>query len=400
MTLTIPQFRIQLQTVTPLFMAGAEPRGTPELRPPAFRGALRYWLRAALGGAIGDQDTRRLFEMESAVFGSAADGAGQASAVTVRLAWETEPKPQGFQPEPTETVVRNGRTLKQPSGRDYLYWSMKGNNQDPPKQFIPSQFRFDLVMAARRSDPEAPGVLAQAAAALWLLVHFGGLGSRARRTAGSLSAIAPAEYAGLQFQLQARSPAEVAAELARGLQVIRQLFPHPDSGPNKPFSAYDILDPAVCRMWVVGIWPTSEQAVSTIGRGLRDFRSYREDDHKNVAPWLMGQRIDKIERAEFGLPLQFRYSNGGPTGMIQGTTANRERLDRRASPLWLKVSRTASGQYVGVATVFDSQFLPVDSRLTARGVVHPAPPPAQGYPLIMKWLTETFEKDIREVKYA
>lgn len=40
---------VTLETVTPLFLGGADPRGEPELRPPAFRGTLRYWLRAALG---------------------------------------------------------------------------------------------------------------------------------------------------------------------------------------------------------------------------------------------------------------------------------------------------------------------------------------------------------------
>lgn len=37
---------VKLETVTPLFLGGAEARGEPELRPPAFRGATWYWLRA------------------------------------------------------------------------------------------------------------------------------------------------------------------------------------------------------------------------------------------------------------------------------------------------------------------------------------------------------------------
>lgn len=49
---------VTLQTVTPLFLGGAGPRGAPELRAPSFRGALRYWLRAALGEAIGDNDLK------------------------------------------------------------------------------------------------------------------------------------------------------------------------------------------------------------------------------------------------------------------------------------------------------------------------------------------------------
>lgn len=36
---------VKLETVTPLFLGGAEPRGEPELRPPAFRGAMRHWLQ-------------------------------------------------------------------------------------------------------------------------------------------------------------------------------------------------------------------------------------------------------------------------------------------------------------------------------------------------------------------
>ena len=43
---------VTLETVTPPFLGGADPRGAPELRPPAFRGAMRYWLRAALGGLM------------------------------------------------------------------------------------------------------------------------------------------------------------------------------------------------------------------------------------------------------------------------------------------------------------------------------------------------------------
>jgi CRISPR-associated protein Cmr1 len=41
-----------LETVTPQFWDRADPRGAPELRPPAFRGAMRHWLWAALGGLM------------------------------------------------------------------------------------------------------------------------------------------------------------------------------------------------------------------------------------------------------------------------------------------------------------------------------------------------------------
>jgi hypothetical protein len=37
---------VKLEAITPVFWGGAEPRdGRLELRPPAFRGEMRYWLR-------------------------------------------------------------------------------------------------------------------------------------------------------------------------------------------------------------------------------------------------------------------------------------------------------------------------------------------------------------------
>lgn len=41
---------LELQTVTPLMTGGAFYQA--ELRPPSFRGVMRYWLRALLGGVL------------------------------------------------------------------------------------------------------------------------------------------------------------------------------------------------------------------------------------------------------------------------------------------------------------------------------------------------------------
>jgi CRISPR-associated protein Cmr1 len=71
-----------LETITPLFLTGADPRGEPELRAASIRGALRFWLRALLGGVIGDKDLDALRKAEPAVFGSTDTG---ASPVVVRI---------------------------------------------------------------------------------------------------------------------------------------------------------------------------------------------------------------------------------------------------------------------------------------------------------------------------
>jgi hypothetical protein len=72
----MPQIDLALETVTPLFLGGADPRGDPELRPASFRGLLRFWFRALVTGVIGDGNLPTLREAEAAVFGDRGDPNG------------------------------------------------------------------------------------------------------------------------------------------------------------------------------------------------------------------------------------------------------------------------------------------------------------------------------------
>lgn len=149
--------RVTLETVTPLFLGGAEPRGAPELRAPSFRGAMRYWLRAALGGVMGDADLETLKRAESEVFGS-TDGAG---AVVVRVNWKDK--------EPS-TIRQN--ILPHPSAA-----------RPARLQGYPANEAFEIQMVRRGSSERA---WLCAVGALLLLVSHGGLGKRVRRGWGSL----------------------------------------------------------------------------------------------------------------------------------------------------------------------------------------------------------------------
>ncbi|MBI4494108.1 MAG: type III-B CRISPR module RAMP protein Cmr1 [Chloroflexi bacterium] len=382
---------LTLETVTPLFLGGADPRGAPELRPPAFRGVLRYWLRAAAGGAVGG-DVAAVRRAEAAVFGSADASLGGASAVTLRIRHGSLPKPVPY--------IRQGAM-----GRDYLYWSMvesgrreRGNYQ-PPKEFYPPETTFDLELSARPGAATPERSLDQAVAALWLLMHLGGLGSRARRTAGSLSVRGSPTAAGLSFALAAKDVAQAAQQLGAGLRVVRQHFAAPGSAPPRLPPAFDLLHPSACRVWVLGTWPRPDQAVEMIGQAMLTFRARREPDRSQVARWLDGQPIPTVERAVFGLPIPYRYPGGGPSATVQARLGA-DTLDRRASPLWLKVSRTADGTAVGVATLFASAFLPEGARLSARtrGAPPPIRPPTD-YALIEAWVRASFP-GAWEVVYA
>lgn len=74
----MPSITFELETVTPLFLAGAD-QTEAELRPPAFRGALRYWFRAmprAFGYAENAKNHKWVrFNINNAMFISVVDSA-------------------------------------------------------------------------------------------------------------------------------------------------------------------------------------------------------------------------------------------------------------------------------------------------------------------------------------
>ncbi|MCP4402916.1 MAG: type III-B CRISPR module RAMP protein Cmr1 [bacterium] len=65
-----------LETVTPLFMAGADGR-TPELRTPSFKGMLRFWWRAMRA----DDNIQHLAEQEAKLFGGTGKDQGRSKMV-------------------------------------------------------------------------------------------------------------------------------------------------------------------------------------------------------------------------------------------------------------------------------------------------------------------------------
>jgi len=81
----MPEVIFTLRTLTPLFLAGAD-QTTAELRAPSFRGILRYWQRALVGGLVPLETVKNI---ETTVFGATDTG----SAVSIRVsATFNEPK--------------------------------------------------------------------------------------------------------------------------------------------------------------------------------------------------------------------------------------------------------------------------------------------------------------------
>ncbi|MBN1873213.1 MAG: type III-B CRISPR module RAMP protein Cmr1 [Anaerolineae bacterium] len=145
------ELKVTLETVTPLFLGGADQE--PELRPPSVRGQLRYWLRAAIGGVIGDQNLDDLKKAESEVFG---DTKGQG-AIGVHISQKDLP---------TDRV----NPLPHKESRTRF------------EGFLANQ-RFDLILAQQQNIQSS---WLAAIGALLLMSAWGGLGRRSRRGWGTL----------------------------------------------------------------------------------------------------------------------------------------------------------------------------------------------------------------------
>ncbi len=329
------KFKLTLQTITPLFLGGADPRGEPELRAASFRGVLRFWWRALVAGVVGDGNLAALREAETAVFGETERG----SPVIVRVWGQARPQ----------------SALPHQPGVGYLLWSMVRTK----RQYLPARTSFTLILQT------PPGVksdepLKRALAAVWLLTHLGGVGSRSRRGGGSVQVTnvqgqLPSGVPSLQ--VQAQTPQQLRDELANGLKQLRTLvsigspMPTISATPN-----FNVLHPNACRVVVLNrMWNTWEQALDEVGQKFQTFRNRRQPDYQNVRGVVSGisRTLQPVERAAFGLPIVFYYrSLGGQQGMLEGDVH-----DRRASPLLMRVVRLANGRHTMVMTVFKAALL-------------------------------------------
>jgi len=325
-----------LQAVTPLFLAGADQQ-TAELRAPSFRGLMRYWERALIGGVVGatTHGLEQVIAGETDLFGSTNTG----SAISIRVS-ATSSAIKEF----TERISEKVGGKWQATGKGYFLWSMaksgrveKGNLK-PARWYFPPGTRFQVTLSTRSQDITH---LRRSVAALWLLVQLGGIGSRSRRCAGSL-AVEHVEGDCANFLFTEPSTAQTLKQLIEdGLQTARALY----SSASYPVTnaRFDILARGFCRIWILQDehpWQSAEEAMRTIGERLQYYRS----------------SIPLRQRPIFGLPLP-------PF----------ERNERRASPLLLRVTRLQGNKYVGVAVLFKTTYSGIQ---------------VKDYQLIEKWIHE------------
>lgn len=295
-----------LEVVTPLFLGGADPSSTVELRPPSIKGALRFWWRAlAWSRHLGD--LKAIQKEEQEIFGAAGDDRaclGQAS-FGLRARWLAEPN----------RLAQTG-SLSLTSGKpgaSYLSYGIinRGQGNSPRPCYQPGGY-FELTFQALRCADNQSGFHSSLLDAIKLFGLLGGLGGRSRRGWGSV-ALTKLEGESGGFQWQAPQ------NLDQYRDALLSILGSTDDTPEARYGAFG----KGARLHVFGVGADALAVLDQLGQAYQAFR--REPTNRSFI---------------FGLP-HSRFKGD---------------VDRRASPLLFHV-HNLNGQFAIAAVFLRAPFL-------------------------------------------
>lgn len=363
---------LTFKILTPLFLGGAHQN--PELRPPSFKGLLRFWYRAIDPAfARYDEGVNRPCR-EERFFGGTLLNAGQSPFLL-----HLNPKELAK----VDWSTLNPRRFDKGSGRQtrngLVYLGFPFGMRDGGREAITPGQDFELHCVITREN-DNPTFRRALLAAWWLLGHLGAAGSRSRRGFGSLALtqwqlwpenIVWPEKDQLPLLWREADPNAWKSGFQRGMTTLREWFGthekrfrHPHLGPAFTWSLANEGLPA--QQW--------QQALDTLGRRLQDFRQRRQPDYDTVKNHLLaaarqgGQPLrSSPTRASFGLPLTFRYSSArGTVTFAPYDDDLKTTRERQGSLLFLRLA--ALGDRVHPLYLrLDGDVPGVDSKVAIRG---------------------------------
>ena len=287
--------------VTPMFIGNAEQKAD-SVRPPAIKGALRFWWRALNWGRClqeaGSESVAltQLHRQEASLFGSAADenGAGQG-----RFLLRVRQQPRIA----LETVWPQNNT-----GSGYLGYGLMATNDQLHREGLKEGADFTMELRFKPGTPSSDVETLIETLRVWSL--FGGLGSRARRGFGAVTLL---ELNGQDERLD--QPAyEAAAQRILIDAVEVEAFP--------PYTAFN-------RHARFGIVATGREARETHNQAGLAYKN-----HRGQASELRG-----AAKIPFGLPLQ---------GVVLES--------RRASPLLFHIHALRDGSFAAGVLYLPAEF--------------------------------------------
>lgn len=265
---------IDIRTVTPLFIAGADQRRIENegLRAPSLKGLLRWWFRAIMGGMVASIDHLR--ELENQIFGST----DQKSRIKI-----------------VSTVMSDPSSIEIPKKLEYLWFSIKLQGR---QQYYPPNTKFRVDIISLDED-----YLKVALGCLWAIIYLGGIGTRMRRGAGSLTVdnikvrvdteeYSPYEFIPYEFIFNGKSINDAKNFIKNNLVKIFKTFKefanksstYSNSSPEHDFA---ILTKKFAKISLINrMFDSWEEALAEVSRVYKQVRQEK-----------------KLERYIFGLPL-------------------------------------------------------------------------------------------------
>jgi CRISPR-associated protein Cmr1 len=304
--------RATYRIVTPMFIGDADRNPADGIRPPSIKGALRFWWRALNWGRFwrekaGNEPAalKALHEEEARLFGSSMDE---------KRAQEHKHSGQGCfavivnqQPSNKNERVYDWPPNTANHGASYLAFGLLETQDESHRSAIPEGGDFTIQVLFKPNAEEA--YVRQIIETLRVWSLFGGLGSRARRSFGSVA-------------LLTLSDQNEAFTTKNDYQTTRAtLLAQFDDIPPAPFTAFS-------RNSIQVLWDSGKdvrEVVKTTGQRYKDYRST-----------LKGKTNERIS---FGLPLQ-----------------NIDLENRRSSPLLFHVHELANKGFISSGLYLPSRI--------------------------------------------
>ncbi|NOX36043.1 MAG: type III-B CRISPR module RAMP protein Cmr1 [Calditrichaeota bacterium] len=347
----IHKITFECETITPMFLAGADGR-TPELRAPSIKGALRFWWRA-MNGHLPLEELRK---KEASIFGGVGDKEGKSEISIIVSSKEDR---NSFGSNLRSDLRLNwrfaGGKLQGPhAGIGYLLYSTILSNRERP-YFKPPQnsrpgFQFILQFCALEKK-----FLIQTISAFWVLTFLGGLGTRSRRGGGNfiIKNVNDGNHLiselGIDFIPDQMDASAFVQWFLKNFQKVKNIIN--EKKPTDFVSEYSNL--SISRFILSkDRFPDWIAALNDIGEKYQEFR--------------FKHRSDIFDTGVFGLPIVHRRGRL----KVQGKY-NREQIKRRSSPLIFKIVRLEENLYYWMVLRLAGEFLPPGGVIQANGTRKP-----------------------------
>lgn len=345
--------------VTPMFLGDAEQKAV-DIRPPSIKGALRFWWRALNWGRLSLEFSNseanaleRLHKEEGELF-------GESTGV------DSDNKTTGGQGKFLIKIRKeNLKKDEFPTPRGSALAYLKGQGLDRRNALIAGQeFTVELAFRPRTCEKELKSV----ADALYFFGLLGALGSRARHGFGSVALVS---WSGV-------TEYNVPSDRVSYIKAIKNVLAHyPFASKQPPFTAF-------CKEMRIDLCATDksfERILTEVANEQQHYRSYGykgrdgtrsaggqqvikpnfQNDHDSIYRFINARVIDKAPaRAVFGLPHNYRYSDGKQAQVDYVA----DKAARRASPLFLHIHSFSDGTFIAVHSLFPAQFLPANEKIS------------------------------------